>query len=658
VPRKLHVLLVEDSPDDADLVVMALARAGIDLEWRRVERESEFTAALATRAWDVILSDFAMPAFDGLRAFELARASSCDPPFIFVSGAIGEARAVEAMRAGARDYVMKGDLGRLAAAVRREVQAAENRRRTRAAESALARSEARQRLVFAATSTPLLCVDLSGIAPLIAAIDTPSPTSREWLAARDALAIVEANPAALELFGGVDPVAITAAVRGLLPHLLAALRLAATARDRRHVEFECQVATRRGVREVIVGTRVPSTDEWRDVVLSVFDVTERRTLEARLQTAERLEAIGRLAGGIAHDFNNLLTVVGASADLLRDGLASDDPRNEDVDVIVHTVARASALTKQLLAFSRRRPVEPVLLDLNATIRDTTALLRRVIKEDVELSLCLEPRLAPVLADPTHVEQLIMNLCTNARDAMPKGGTLRLATSGLEVAPAEVVEDPPVPAGAYVMLEVADTGAGMDEATRAKIFEPFFSSKAVGCGAGLGLATVDAVVSQSHGHVRVVSALGSGTTFRVYFPSQQGIPEVPSPPTFTRRGLPGRATILLVEDEHLLRVALRRQLERAGFAVLDAGRAEDALRHLAAHEAPIDVLVTDVVLPGMNGRDLAREVVLRRPETRVLFISGYNEIIVSDQGRGSHSLLEKPFSAAALMERIAEILAAG
>ena len=388
-----------------------------------------------------------------------------------------------------------------------------------------------------------------------------------------------------------------------------------------------------------------------------LDVSERRRLEEQFRQAQKLEAVGRLAGGIAHDFNNMLTAIVSYSALLLEDLPAGHPRRRDVQEILGAADRATALTRQLLAFSRKQVLEPRVLDLNALIANLENLLSRVIGDDVELVAALDPALGSVKADPGQIEQVIVNLAVNARDAMPDGGKLTLETADVELDDAYAREHPSVAPGRYVMLAVSDTGIGMDEATQARIFEPFFTTKPQGQGTGLGLATVYGIVKQSGGNVWMYSEPGRGTTFKIYLPRVDAPAAPLAPPTAAAAAPRGDETVLLVEDEPAVRRTARKALERLGYAILEAPDAATALNLAGRHQGPIHLLLTDVVMPGMDGRDLARRLVADRPGTRVVFMSGYAGDAVIRHGllEPGVAYLEKPFTPTALADKVRKIL---
>ncbi len=390
------------------------------------------------------------------------------------------------------------------------------------------------------------------------------------------------------------------------------------------------------------------------------DVTEQRALEQRLRQSQKLEAIGQLAGGIAHDFNNILTAVRGHAELLLERTDHDDAAAHDLREIRKSAARATQLTRQLLAFSRRQVLQPRVLDLAVTVGVTETMLRRLIGEHIRLELSVDDALGRVEADPTQIEQVILNLAVNARDAMPGGGRLMIRLENFDLSPSYARTFPyQVIPGPYVRMVVSDTGEGMSEETRGRVFEPFFTTKGTGQGTGLGLATVFGIVKQSGGYIWAHSAPGQGTDFEVLLPRV----EKPLPPRdgFAQGADPeagGSETVLLVEDDAAVRQLARRVLERRGYHVLEAADPTDALLAvIPAHDAPIDLLVTDVVMPGMDGHELAERVAALYPGIRTIFMSGYTEDEVIRRGivTGSSLFLQKPFGPPDLTRSVREIL---
>jgi PAS domain S-box-containing protein len=396
--------------------------------------------------------------------------------------------------------------------------------------------------------------------------------------------------------------------------------------------------------------------EPQHLIVILEDVSERRQLEERLRESEKLEAIGRLAGGVAHDFNNLLTAIIGYAQLVADSLDPDDPKAEDVAEIIKAAERSAALTGQLLAFSRKQVLIPAIIDVNTLVRDTSVLLRRVIGEHIDLVTRLTPDLEPVSADRTQLEQIVINLAANARDAMPSGGRLTIETSNTTIDAADFT-DRASDRGRYVMLAVSDTGMGMDAETKLRVFEPFFTTKEQGRGTGLGLATVYGIVKQSGGFIGVHSEPQQGATFKVYLPA------VPAgKPAATQRETKhsqktGNATILVVEDERAVRTMTRLILERAGYHVVEAAAPDEAREVFQSRASNIDLMISDVVMPGAHGPALFKQLVADHPSLRVLYMSGYtdDEVIRAGRLEGGENFMEKPFTSQRLLERVREIL---
>jgi two-component system cell cycle sensor histidine kinase/response regulator CckA len=388
-----------------------------------------------------------------------------------------------------------------------------------------------------------------------------------------------------------------------------------------------------------------------------IDITERRQLEEQFHQAQKMEAVGRLAGGIAHDFNNLLMVITGYSDILLQGLLVGDPRRADLEQIGKAAQSATALTRQLLAFSRQQVIEPVDVALDAAVASSSTMLKRLIGEDVELVTSLHSATATVRIDPGQLEQVIMNLSVNARDAMPTGGKLTIETAIVDLTEADAIAHWPATSGRFALLAVSDTGVGMDRATQAKIFEPFFTTKEQGKGTGLGLATVHGIVNQSGGFIWLYSELGQGTTFKIYLPLVEGVAAInrASP---VRGVFPyGVESVLLAEDSDGVRDIATRVLEQHGYKVAAASSAAAALDLAAAAGARFDLLLTDIVMPGMSGRVLADAFLERHPKAKVLYMSGYTDDAVVRHGvlRAETPFLQKPFSPRALASRVRELL---
>ena len=626
----LRLLLVEDSEDDALLLIRELVRAGFEPRAERVDTAAAMQRALDREEWDLVVGDYSMPQFGGAAALELLRARGVDVPFVIVSGTIGEERAVAAMRAGARDYVSKGNLKRLVPVIERELREAAGRRDRLRAE--------------AAYST------LVQHAPV--GIYRSTPAGR-FLSANNALVRMLGYESAEQLLAldmARDVYADAAERQRLLER--------DSYSDREYDEVEATWKRKDGQRLTVqLSVRAVRDETGRVAFYETFarDITERRQLETQLLQAQKMEAVGRLAGGVAHDFNNLLTVIMSYSDLLLEDLPTDAPDREDVAEIRKAAVAASSLTRQLLAFSRQQVLQPRVLDVNEVIAGTEKLLARLLGEDVRLTTTLSPKLGAVKVDPGQLEQIIMNLAVNARDAMPLGGRLSIETGNVDLDEEYVRGHPLAHPGRYVMLAVSDTGVGMDAATQARIFEPFFTTKEPGKGTGLGLATVYGIVKQHGGSIWVYSEPGHGTSFKIYLPRvDEAVPAKEAAPSETIRG---SETVLISEDVDAVRAVARQMLERQGYTVLDAPDGESALKLVGQYTGVIHLLLTDVVMPDLSGRELATRLAAVRPSVKVLYMSGYTDDAIVRHGILEEGIayLQKPFTPDTLARKVRAVL---
>jgi signal transduction histidine kinase/ActR/RegA family two-component response regulator len=418
------------------------------------------------------------------------------------------------------------------------------------------------------------------------------------------------------------------------------------ARDGRWVECRFSLALLRDSAGAMVGT-----------LAILEDTSERKRLEAQLRQAQKMEAVGRLAGGIAHDFNNLLAVIMGHSDLIRSVLKKGDALAHDVEQIRKASERAASLTRQLLAFSRRQFLQPQVIDVSTLVGNLATMLRRLIAEDIQLDLRLDPAAGRVSADPGQLEQVIVNLAVNARDAMPQGGRLILETAPEVLDQTFVTAHPGSATGPHVRLSIHDTGCGMGADVMSHLFEPFFTTKEPGRGTGLGLSTVYGIVKQHRGYIDVLSEEGRGSSFGVYLPRVDARPTSERPVPKERLKPGSRETVLFVEDEVALRDLMHRVLVKGGYTVLAAGDGVEALAAVEAHPVPIDLLVTDVIMPRMSGPDLAARLQASQPGIRVLYVSGYTADQLraqADLGRGA-TLLAKPFTSEGLLRKVREVL---
>jgi PAS domain S-box-containing protein len=626
----LRLLIADDSESDALLLIRELRAHGVEPAYERVDTAAAMQAALDRQTWDLVIGDYSMPQFRGTAALELLQSRGLDIPFIFVSGTISEDVAIEAMRAGARDYVMKGNLRRLLPAIDRELRAATQRRERRQLETTL--RELVDRAPVGIYRSTLAGRILSANAALARMLGYAAP---DELLSLDLARDVYADPAERQRLVERD-----------------------TYTDREYDEVQATWRAKDGRRlnvqlSVRAARNAAGAIEFYETF--VTDVTEQRRLEAQFLQSQKMEAVGRLAGGVAHDFNNLLTVILSYASLLLEDWPPDHPDREDVEQIRKAAEGAAGLTRQLLAFSRRQVLDPKITDVNAVVGNIEKMLARLLGEDIRVVVQPAADLGMVRVDPGQLEQVILNLAVNARDAMPKGGILTIETMNADMDEAYVQGHPIAAAGRYVMLAVSDTGTGMDEATQARIFEPFFTTKEAGKGTGLGLATVHGIVRQSGGFIWVYSEVGRGASFKIYLPRVDAMAAGAAPALAAVRG--GTETILVVEDVDAVRRVTSRLLERLGYKVLQAADGAAALRLVSEHPAPIDLLLTDVVMPDLGGPELADKVRARRSEIKVLFMSGYTDGAIVHNGvlNAGIAYLQKPLTPATLATKVREVL---
>ena len=632
-----RILLVEDIPADAELIARELRRAGVGGTLQRVDARADYIRTLHEFAPDLIIADHSLPSFSASDALEMAQREGAGVPVIVVTGSLDEETAADYIKAGAADYIVKSHLERLGPAVLRALDLNRARAEQARAQEQLRQSEARYRTLVDGVRDVIFALAPDGtIASLNPAFETITGFPRdEWLG-RPFEQLVHSDdlPLALELLSSV--------ARGE-PRPVNPFRIRTRKGDYRVGEFAATPQYREGQLAGILGI--------------CRDVTERLSLEQQLRQAQKMEAVGRLAGGVAHDFNNILTAITGYADLLLEDLGTTDRRRDDIAEIRKAAERAAGLTRQLLAFSRQQVMQVRVLDLNDVVADTQNMLGRLLGEDIALVTHLDPALGAVKADPGQLEQVIMNLAVNARDAMPGGGKLTIETANAELDDSYVREHFPARPGSYVMLAVSDTGTGMSDEVQSHLFEPFFTTKEKGKGTGLGLATVYGIVKQSGGYIWVYTEPGHGTTFKIYLPRVAGAPaQRASGPKASPVGA-GTETVLLAEDEAAVRAVARHALERQGYTVLEASSGEAALDLAERHSGRIHLLLTDVIMPGMNGRALALRLSELRPDLRVVYMSGYTEEAITRHGVLEPGLtyVQKPFTPEGLARKVREVL---
>jgi two-component system cell cycle sensor histidine kinase/response regulator CckA len=754
--RAITVLLVEDNPGDARLILELLrhVEAG-DFALERVDRLEPALERLKHAGVDAVLLDLGLPDSQGIETFARAQREAPGEPIVVISGLDDERVALEAVRLGAQDYLVKGRIdGQLLARV---IRYAIERKR---AEVALAASEAHYRTILENVVDAVFVMDSAGryvdvnpsacdltghtreellrhrvaetwvteerravserLAELSArrqvsferrllrkdggvilvegnAVRLPNGRSLMTLrditerreadeqireserrfrelaeSVREVFFVVEpgtgrvlyVNPAYEEVFGHSREHAYStpnAWSEGIHPEdreeALAAEREAARTGEYQAAVY--RIVRPDGATRWIRGRATPVRDEAGRIIRLVGvaeDISDLKRTEEQFRQAQKMEAVGRLAGGVAHDFNNLLTAILGYAELLLQDLAPESEHRMDVVEIRTAAQRAARLTGQLLAFSRQQVLQLTVLSVNDVVKNLEKLLRRLIGEDVILHTRLAPDAGNVRADAGQLEQVIVNLAVNARDAMAAGGTLTIETANAELTEAYIEAHQPA-AGPYIMLAVTDTGAGISPENRSRIFEPFFTTKEQGKGTGLGLSTVYGIVKQSGGYIWVYSEPGRGATFKLYLPRVDAPVESPAPGRPTEGTPLGTETVLLAEDDEQLRKLVRGFLERVGYRVLAAASAAEALGQAREHEGPVHLLLTDVVMPGQSGRELAGLLAETRPEIRTLFMSGYTDAAIMDQGILERGLeyLQKPFTPAVLARRVRDVL---
>jgi two-component system, cell cycle sensor histidine kinase and response regulator CckA len=686
------ILVVEDSRTQAEQLRLILEAEGFAVEVARDGHQG--IERLNASTFDLVITDVCMP---GLSGYELCREIKADPcharvPVVLLTTLNGPTDIVQGLECGADNFITKPY---------RPEYLAERVRRILADDAPHADGGAPpgkegpgQTRSFPVTSNREQILDL-----LLATCEDVARANLELKSGREALeaaqraeetlraseelyrSLVETSPDAILLIG------LDRRVRMANRQALALFGYDATemiGRDRLELiapesresggqnwrsvleaggtaNVEYRVLRKDGSRidaEVNASLIVDGRGTSQAVLAVIRDVTARKRLEAQFLQAQKMEAVGRLAGGIAHDFNNLLCVINGYAEMLLSDAGQGQATRQALGEVLKAGERAASLTRQLLVFSRQQVVAPQVLNLNAVVADTERMLRRLIGEDVELTCVMEESLGRVKADAGQVEQVLLNLAVNARDAMPQGGKLTIETMNVELDECYVRTRPNVRPGRYVLLAVSDTGCGMDEATQARIFEPFFTTKEPGKGTGLGLATIFGIVQQASGHLAVYSELGRGTAFKVYLPS---VEEAVSAGPSSRPGLParlhGNETILLAEDDAAVRAMTRLVLQTHGYTVLEASNGDEALLVSESHAGRIALVISDVVMPGMSGRELVDRLAVLRPAMRALYLSGYTNDAVVRHGvlEAKTAFLQKPFGQDDLPRKVREVL---
>ena len=635
--QEMRVLMLEDDPNDLELIRRELGRLTPAPTILHVTSETAFVAALNDFAPHVILCDHNIPTFDGRMALEKTRHLQPDTPFILVTGSLNEETAVSYLKAGATDYILKDRLVRLGPAVLEALERAQER-------EALRRHERLLYQIIDANPSLIFVKNWDGRFVLVnqATAETYGTTVEGLLGKTDA-----------DFNANADEVA----------HSLRDDREVMSSGQPRFIAEEPvtnpHTLQTRWFQTIKIPLRMPG-EETPTLLGIATEITDRKQLEEQLLQSQKMEAVGQLAGGIAHDFNNILTAIVGYTDLLTAELGANSRQLEDLEEIRKAARRAAALTRQLLSFSRKQVLEPRIVDVNGVVMNLDKMLRSLISENIALKIQLADDLDAARVDPNQLEQVIMNLAINARDAMPDGGTLTIETANATLDENYAATHVSVIPGDYVMLAVTDTGCGMSEATQTRIFEPFFTTKPAGRGTGLGLSTVYGIVKQSAGNIWLYSEPDKGTTFKIYLPALDALPEEIGKTAPIEAARQGSGTVLLVEDDEQLRRLTHRALATQGYVVLEADRGRLALDIARRHNGPIDLLLTDLVMPDINGRKLADALRAARPGLRVLFMSGYPDSAIVNHGmlEAGVAYLAKPFTTDAVARKVREVLNAG
>ena len=629
-----RILMLEDEDNDEELIRRELRRLTPAPEIRRVTSEPAFLAALSDFSPDIVLCDHNVPSFGGRIALAALRRVAPDTPFILVTGSLDEETAVSYLKAGAADYILKDRLVRLGPAVLDALTRARQRQ-------SLTRHERLLHQIIDANPSLIFVKNWDGRFVLVnqATADVYGTTVDDLTGKTDA-----------DFNANAEEVA----------HFLRDDREVMSSGKPKFITEEAVTnpATKqtRWFQTIKIPLRMPG-EESPTLLGVATEITERKQLEEQLLQSQKMEAVGQLAGGVAHDFNNILTAIVGYTDLLAAEFGAGSRQLEDLEEIRKASRRAAALTRQLLSFSRKQVLEPRIIDVNGIVMNLDKMLRSLISENIDFKMQLSEDLNAARVDPNQLEQVIMNLAINARDAMPEGGRLTIETANATLDHNYARKHVSVIPGDYVMLAVTDTGSGMTEATKARIFEPFFTTKPEGRGTGLGLSTVYGIVKQSGGNIWLYSELGKGTTFKVYLPAIESLPEdigkiVPAEPVAR-----GAGTVLVVEDDEQLRRLTQRALANEGYIVLEADRGRTALELARRHKGAIDLLLTDMVMPDTNGRKLAETLRAARPALRVLYMSGYPDRAIVNNGMldPGDAYVAKPFTTDSILRKVHEVL---
>ncbi|MCB0211033.1 MAG: response regulator [Anaerolineae bacterium] len=640
----IRILYIDDYYLDRELVRAALKEADFAIEITEAATQAEFEAKLEHGEYDLVLSDFNILGYNGLQVLDTVLSNNYNIPVIIVTGTGSEETAVNTLKRGAADYVIKSPkhIQRLPNTIKTVLEREKLKQHNKQAEIALRNSQEQLQQIVNSIKDHIYVTELTEMGePINRYISTNVKNLTGYPLEKF---INDWSFWSKQVIHPVD-------------------RDVAAAQARRLAQGQDSEVEYRMVRAdgEVIWVRDSARIEKQGNSLLVYgvvgDITERKRLEEQLQQSQKLEALGRLAGGIAHDFNNILTIILGNCDLALNHIYPNDPIHGELDGIKTAGRKATSLTRQLLAFSRQQILQPQVLDLNIVVDSMNQMLRRLIGSDIDLITELTPSIAPIKADHSQIEQVIMNLAINARDAMPLGGILKIKTDIVTLTKRTVRDLIDLEPGPYTVLTIQDTGIGIDSDILPHIFDPFFTTKEAGKGTGLGLATVHGIIKQSNGHICVDSYLNRGSLFTIYLPKAEAS-ELEIKTMVIPQTEPGFETILLVEDEDMIRDLARRTLSKSGYVVLEAKNGHEALEVSNQYAGQIHLLLTDVIMPGkMPGDQLAESIVALRPNTKVLYISGHTKDIISTQDimKQNSDFLQKPFTPNTLIHKVREVL---
>lgn len=652
--KKLSVLVIEDSDQDCILLIEELKRNGFSPEYERIETRSEMEEMLEKRSWDLIVADYRLPRFNLKEVINVLNEQNLDLPLIIVSGFLDEEMAVESLKAGAHDFIMKNNLARLVPAINRELREAKNRNKQRQSEEALRKSEEQYRLLAEHVTDVIFTMDLKLHFKYL------SPSVERMTGYTIEEILIKSLREILTQSSFKD--AVQAYRKGLFEEKRSeqeypqspTLELEVKGKDQTTVWVDVSITVLKDDQKNPIGILGVA----RNITKRKKTEEEKDRIQQLLFQSQKMEAIGALTGGVAHDFNNLLTAIQGYTDMALKSLDNRETLYNELKQIQVTAERAAELTQQLLLFSRKQPMELMPLNINDIIRDLLKLLQRLIGEDIGVSTTLDPDLFMIEADKSSIEQMVMNLIVNARDAMPNGGMLTIQTENATLGQSDCRNISDLKPGEYVKLSIEDTGVGIDEEILSHIFEPFYSTKNAGEGTGLGLSVVYGIVKGHDGWIYVESHKDQGTAFNIYIPSIQDKKRKVLPKADSFEDIQGGSErILILEDEDVVREFARRALTNHGYQVFPASNASEAMMIFEREGGQFDLIFSDVVLPDKSGVKVVNAFLNMNPKIRILMTSGYTDKksqweVICERG---YAFLEKPYNLHDLIRSVRKTL---